>query len=130
MIFTDSNVPMYVIGADHPNKRLAIEAISQHVMEEERLVTSVEVFQEILHRYSSLERRESIGPAFDLLSRIVDETFSIEPAHIERARELVVAEAFNARDALHVAVMESHGIRRILSFDRGFDRIESVERLS
>jgi predicted nucleic acid-binding protein len=35
-----------------------------------------------------------------------------------------------ARDALHVAVMERHGVSRIMSFDRGFDIVPGIERLS
>lgn len=35
----------------------------------------------------------------------------------------------SARDALHVAVMRRHGIRRLVSFDHGFDAVEEVERI-
>jgi predicted nucleic acid-binding protein len=36
----------------------------------------------------------------------------------------------SARDAAHLAVMEQHGINRILSFDSGFDGFPSIARLS
>jgi hypothetical protein len=36
----------------------------------------------------------------------------------------------SARDAVHLAVMELHGIERILSFDSGFDGFPGVSRLS
>ena len=36
----------------------------------------------------------------------------------------------SARDALHLAVMNSARISRILSFDRGFDAHPGIERLS
>ena len=36
----------------------------------------------------------------------------------------------SARDALHLAIMERHGIPRILSFDPRFDGLPGVERLS
>jgi predicted nucleic acid-binding protein len=36
----------------------------------------------------------------------------------------------SARDALHLAVMEQHGIERILSFDSGFDGFPGISRLS
>jgi predicted nucleic acid-binding protein len=35
----------------------------------------------------------------------------------------------SARDALHVAIMERHGIDRILSFDSGFDGLPGISRL-
>lgn len=36
----------------------------------------------------------------------------------------------SARDAAHLAVMEQHGIERILSFDSGFDGFPGITRLS
>jgi hypothetical protein len=36
----------------------------------------------------------------------------------------------SARDAVHLAIMERHGVRRIMSFDSGFDGFPGVERLS
>jgi len=35
----------------------------------------------------------------------------------------------SARGALHIAVMERHGIRSILSFDADFDRWPGLERI-
>ena len=36
---------------------------------------------------------------------------------------------FAARDALHIAVMEHHGIHSILSFDADFDRWPGLKRI-
>ena len=35
----------------------------------------------------------------------------------------------SARDAIHVAVMERQGVRRVLSFDGGFDGVDGIERI-
>lgn len=49
---------------------------------------------------------------------------------LERAKELVYSHRrLSSRDALHLAVMERHGVREILSFDRGFDLIPGIRRL-
>jgi predicted nucleic acid-binding protein len=48
MIFIDSNVPMYLVGADHPNKHRARLVLERLIAARERLVSSTEVFQEIL----------------------------------------------------------------------------------
>ena len=96
-----------------------------------RLVTDVEVLQEILHRYSAIDRREAIGPALQVTLDIVDAVISIERADVLRAAEIVQNPAMmSARDAVHIAVMERHGIRSILSFDGDFDRWPGLERLS
>lgn len=130
MIFIDSNIPMYLIGIAHPNKVTAQCLLEACVARNERLVTSAEVFQEILHRYVAIQRRDAIHPAFELLSAVVDEVFPVELCHVERAREIVAAYAgVSARDALHVALMEAHGITTILTFDRDFDSIPGICRL-
>ena len=53
MIFVDANIPMYVAGAPHPHKDTARRMLVEAVRDEQRLVTSAEVFQEILCRRST-----------------------------------------------------------------------------
>ena len=73
MIFIDSNIPMYLVGAPHPHKTDVRRWLEELVSGRERLVTDAEVLQEILHRYVSIDRRDAIQPAFDALLGIVDE---------------------------------------------------------
>jgi uncharacterized protein len=55
----------------------------------------------------------------------------IDGAAAERAKEIVLGHRrLSARDAVHLAVMEKHGIEQILSFDCGFDEFPGVTRLS
>ena len=130
MIFVDSNIPMYLVGAAHPNKELAERLLEQSVIDGEPLATDAEVFQEILHRYAAIGRREAIDPAFELLLGVVDVVFPIEADDVQRARRLVVSnERLSARDAVHVAVMGRRNIDRILTFDRGFDGVAGLTRV-
>ena len=48
MIFVASNVPLYLVGAEHPNKVRVTRLLAQFVRANERLVTDVEVYQEVL----------------------------------------------------------------------------------
>ncbi len=130
MIFIDSNVPMYLVGRAHPLKGEAERLLEMAVTSDERLVTSAEVFQEILHRYVAIDRRDAIQPAFDALLGVVDEVVPIEEADVLRARDLVIrTKVLSARDALHVAVMLGQGISRIMSFDADFDRVPGIVRI-
>lgn len=130
MILVDSNVPMYLIGAAHPHKVDAQRLLERLVSDRERLVTDAEVFQEVLHRYVAIDRRDAIQPAYDVLLAVVDEVLPIDRAAIERAKDIVMGRRrLSARDALHIAVMEQHGIGRILSFDAGFDGFPGITRL-
>jgi hypothetical protein len=130
VIFVDSNVPMYLVGASHPHKADAQRLLEKLATEDERLVTDAEVFQEILHRYSAIERRDAIQPAFEALLGVVDEVFPIDLSGVKRAKAIVLGTAsLSARDALHLAVMEEQGINRIVSFDVGFDEYPGIERI-
>lgn len=121
---------MYLIGADHPHKVDARRWLERLAADREALVTDAEVFQEVLHRYRAIDRSDAIQPAFDALLAIVDRVLPIGRETVAGAKdELLARWELSARDALHVAVMREHGIRRVLSFDRGFDRIPDIERL-
>jgi len=131
VILVDSNIPMYLVGSPHPHKSDAQRLLEQLVNDRQRLVTDAEVLQEILHRYVAIERRDAIQPAFDALLGVVDEVLDVTRAAAERAKEIVLGhQRLSARDAIHVAVMEQHGIHRILSFDSGFDGFPGIERVS
>lgn len=122
---------MYLIGERHPHRDDARRLLDEIFDGEERLLTSVEVFQEILHRYRKIGRQEFIQPAFDVLRRITDEVFPIELEDVELAKStLLERPRLSARDALHVAVMQRRGISRIFSFDRGFDAVPGIERVA
>ena len=131
MIFIDSNVPMYLVGRAHRHKADAERLLTLAAESEERLVTSAEVLQEILHRYVAINRRDAIQPAFDALLSVVDEVVAIEEDDVLRARDLVIrVKTLSARDALHVAVMLREGIARVMSFDTDFDRVPGIQRIS
>jgi len=121
---------MYLIGAEHANKKRSVDLLQELVRNEERLVTSIEVYQEILHRYTAIRRLDAIDPAMDTLSALVDEILGFGMDEIHKARMLIGSvDEISARDALHAAVMERAGVTRILSFDSGFDSCPGIERL-
>ena len=127
-IFIDSNIPMYLVGAEHPNKARAQGLLEVAIAARERLVTDAEAFQEILHRYLAIGRRDAIEPAWNALRRVVDEVYPIELEDAERARRLALTSQLGARDALHAAVMQRRDISEILTFDLAFDAIPGLRR--
>jgi uncharacterized protein len=131
VILIDSNIPMYLIGASHRHKSDAQRILEKLVSERQRLVTDAEVLQEILHRYVAIGRRDAIQPAFDVLLGVVDQVLAVDRAVAERAKQIVLGRRhISARDAVHLAVMEQHGIEQVLTFDSGFDGFPGVRRLS
>ena len=130
MIFVDANVPMYLVGAEHPNKARSRALLETAIAAGEPLVTDVEVLQEILHRYVAIERRDAIEPCIAVLLGVVDEVFPVELEDVRRTSAIVRSSRLTARDALHLAVMQRRGVDRILSFDQGFDIVPGIARIA
>ena len=85
-----------------------------------------EVLQEVLHRYTAIEKRSAIGPAFQVILEIVDDV----QADMLRAAEIAQSRTrLSARDAVHIAIMERHGIKSAVSFDADFDRWPGLKRI-
>ncbi|HET7693792.1 MAG TPA: type II toxin-antitoxin system VapC family toxin [Gemmatimonadota bacterium] len=130
MIFIDSNVPMYLVGAPHPHKVDARQLLESAVASNERLVSSAEVLQEIMHRYVAIGRRDVIQPAFDALLAVADEIYAVGREDVEQAKKTLDGmPKLSARDALHVAVMKRREVNRIMSFDKAFDLVPGIERI-
>jgi hypothetical protein len=130
VIFVDANVAMYLVGREHPHKLDAQYLLERLTGERQRLVTSSEAFQEILHRYISIDRREKIELAFETLRGLVDDVLAVDEHDVLAAKDLVHAHPrLSARDAVHAAVMRRHQITELLSFDRGFDAVTGISRL-
>jgi uncharacterized protein len=122
---------MYLVGASRRHKIEAQRMLEKLIRDRQRLTTDAEVLQEILHRYVAIDRRDAIQAAFDALLGVVDEVLAVDNKAVERAKQMVLEyRRLSARDAIHLSIMERHGIERILSFDTGFDSFPGITRLS
>ena len=92
--------------------------------------TSVEVIQEILHRFVSI-RDPKTGR--DLAKRTMDTFAPVLPvthALMRRVPDLAKRyPALAARDLVHVATCVHEGITEIISTDRGFDQVAELQRI-
>jgi predicted nucleic acid-binding protein len=121
----------YLVGAEHPHKFDARRLLERSVALKTSLVTDTEVFQEILHRYVAINRTNAIRPAFDVLLALVEEVYPVELMDVQRAREdhVVGKRKLSARDAIHAAIMDRHGVKQIMSFDGAFDSLPGFVRI-
>ena len=129
-VFVDANVPIYATGADAALAGPSIEILRASRFAPGLCVTDAETLQEIL--YVMLRRglrdrgRETIA-AFDAAMN-----GGIEPVLREdvlRAAAYDFPPALQARDRVHVAVMERLGVRRVISADAAYDAVPGIERL-
>lgn len=130
-VFIDSNVPMYVAGRDHPSREPARRFLEQVRDGAIEACTSTEVLQEILYRYSALKRPDLAHQVYDLFVQLCPTVFSVTLADTDRAKDLLSrGVGIGVRDAMHAAVMLNNDVLRIATFDRAFDRIDQIERLT
>jgi predicted nucleic acid-binding protein len=129
-VFIDTAVLMYASGASHPLRVPCKRILERVVAGELDAVISVEVVQEILHRFVSIrqpERGAAIArDAMDVFAPVLP----ITHATMRRVPDLVDRHpALAARDLVHVATCLAEGISEIISPDRGFDAVPGLRRL-
>jgi uncharacterized protein len=128
--FIDTAVLMYAAGAEHPLRepcRRVMLAIGSGAL---AAVTSVEVVQELLHRYIAIRRvdvgRQLASDAMDTFAPVLP----ISHALMRRVPDLAVRyPALAARDLVHVATCVHEGITEIVSPDQAFDEVAELRRL-
>jgi uncharacterized protein len=129
-VFIDSNIPMYVAGADHENRTPARRFLDRVGKGKVDACTSTEVLQEILYRYASLGRLDVAREVYDLFVEICPIVLDVTLADTDRARDLLCSTpGISARDAVHAAVMLNHDVEQIATFDAGFDRVAGIRRV-
>ncbi len=88
------------------------------------------MLQEILYRYTILGRADLADRVYDLFVALIPGIFTVTLADTDLAKRILLSTpGLSARDAVHAGVMLSRDVHRIATFDRGFDRIEGIERV-
>ena len=131
MIFVDANVLMYAAGSDHRLRepcRRVLDAVGDRTLD---AVTSVEVVQEIVHRYLAIGRAEGGLALADRTLDLFAPVFPITHALMRRVPDLARRYPdLSARDLIHVATCIHEGIAEIITTDHGFDVVSEVRRIA
>jgi predicted nucleic acid-binding protein len=121
---------MYVAGRDHPLRAPALRFLERVQAGEIEAVTSAEVLQEILFRYSALRRLDIGRDVYDLFVQLCTQVLPVTLADTDQAKALLAsAPGLGARDAVHAGVMKNNGLEWIASFDAGFDAVKGIRRM-
>ena len=126
--FVDANVVIHATGTDAGLRALCAEICRDSALSGDRLMTSAEVLQEILWVRQRTRGLESARLAL----RIATESFRVVPLLAEdvlASADYPEIPGLQARDRIHLAVMERLGITRIVSTDRAFDLADGISRL-
>lgn len=130
IVFVDTSVLMYAAGGEHPLRepcRTIVAGIGRRSIS---AVTSIEVVQEILHRYLSIGRAAGGIALAEQTMDLFAPVLPITHALMRRVPEIAQRyPGLSARDLIHVATCIHEGITEILSTDRGFDSVQEVRRI-
>ncbi|MCY4119667.1 MAG: type II toxin-antitoxin system VapC family toxin [Acidobacteria bacterium] len=130
-VFVDANVPMYAAGRSHAFKDPSADFMMAVGRRRVDAVSDVEVLQEILHRYRSVGRATDGSVVFEAFATAVRLFHPIVLEDLWECRRILARhEALRPRDAIHVAVMRRTGIRTIVSYDRHFDEVPGIDRVT
>jgi uncharacterized protein len=122
VIFVDTNVFMYAVGREHPLRARAQKFFFDAARREDRLATSAEVLQELMHAYVPVGRVSTLDAALELVARTVGEIWPLEPEDVRFARGLIRDHpAILARDLIYLACCRRRGIDRIKTFDKSLE---------
>jgi uncharacterized protein len=84
------------------------------------LATSAEVLQEMLHAYLPVGRLATLDAALRLGTDLA-EVWPVEREDVTAARAQIARHAgLSARNLLHLATCQRHGVTRVLTYDRQF----------
>lgn len=129
--FIDANIPIYAAGGEHPNKANCTRIMRMVGLHPRSFFTNSEVLQELMHRYRSSGRwtlgKEVFRSFAEAMRGRVEPVFLED---VEWASDLASRyPEMHSRDLVHAAVMKRLGVDRIVSADRGFDRLAGLVRL-
>lgn len=129
-VFVDTAVIMYAGGGDHPLRAPCVAVMDAIDSGRLEAVTSVEVVQEILHRFLSIRQPEIAMTMATVALSTFAPVLPITHALMRRVPDLVRRyPTLSARDVIHVATCVHEGIAEIISTDRGFDQVSELRRI-
>ena len=129
-LFIDAAVMLYAAGAEHPYRAACRAILSEIGAGRLDAATSVEVVQEIGHRYVSIRQpdraRDLTTATLDLFAPVLPITHAV----MRRVPALMTRyPALDSRDLVHVATCIHEGITEIISADRAYDTVGEVTRI-
>lgn len=130
-VFVDTAVFMYAAGRDHPLREPCRDVLRRTRAGTLDAVTSAEVVQEILHRFTGTARHvDGVRLAQSTLG-MFRPVLAVDHAVLRRTCDLARRHpAAQARDLVHVATCLEHDLEAIVSPDGDFDQLGEVRRIA
>lgn len=91
--------------------------------------TNTEVIQELIFRFSRLEKISTAYPEIKKILQSVIHILAVSKKELIQTLKLIVKLKIDSRDAIHVSTMLNNGIKNIITADRHFDKIKGIQRI-
>jgi uncharacterized protein len=122
-VYVDSSVLLLAAGADHPDRRWAVDHLD--VRHGRTHHASVECVQEFLfHRMRRVSRDRALEQAEAVMAGLVLHDFTTEV--LVRSFDLVRATTVRGRDAVHAATALVAGVSTLITADRRFQQVPGL----
>ena len=130
-VFVDASIPMYAAGRSHAFKAPSAAFMRAVAGRRVDAVSDVEVLQEILHRYRAVGRTPAGFVVFEAFATAIRLFHPVVLDDLWECRTILVRhDGVRPRDAIHAAVMRRTETRTIVSYDRHFDVIGGIDRVT
>lgn len=129
--FLDTNILLRHFTQDEPDQSPRCTRFLLRIEQGELRVRTADTV--IFETVFTLQRfyRQPKAKVRDLLLPVIDLPGIVLPGkrRYQRAFDLYVERNLSFADAYHAALMEGLGLREIVSFDRGYDRVAGLTRI-
>ena len=130
MIYVDSCIPMYLVGAAHPFKDRVIELVPGLIESGGRFVSSAKTFQKTLHRYIAIKAKDKLALAYSALEEMAELVLPVTKRDTDLARYYSAEfPGLSSRDCLHSAPTKNNSISKIWTYDKCFDDVPFLTRI-
>ena len=128
--FIDSAIVMFAAGGEHVLREPSIRILDEVSAGRLAAEVSVEVVQEIYHRYHAVRRNDLAVTVAERTMDMFAPVLPVTHAVMRRVPDLAARYPdLQARDLIHLATCIHEGITEIISPDRGFDQVAEVRRI-
>ena len=127
-MFLDANIFIHSLITSSKEGNASVRFLERVASGEQKAVTSLLVFNEVMHFLIKKERLEDAKHFWR--TALSFPNLTILPIDSNCANYIIpfLDQGLQTTDAFHAAAMKANGISTICSYDKGFDKIKGIKR--
>lgn len=126
--YLDTNIFLYLADSSSPQQKACEDFVYSVSSANDRLITSTETIQEIIHRAVCMKQKENGIVIAQNVINLVDELTSVDETVIQSYITLTQSHVFQqSRDILHLASAIVSRADYIVTYDKDFLKFKEIE---